>query len=121
MKPSTEPLPQETLTEKKFHRRTILSFSLFALAPFAGWKIWDWIREQPKVAGTPKPLRAALNTDEKIFSEVFNPARLVKEYPASAAVKNVRVNGMEGLRDTLGMTDWRLQVARSSGDILELA
>ena len=120
MKPAEKPLPQETISEKKFHRRTIVSFALFALTPFAGWKIFNWIKSAPNVDGRPKRLRAALNTNEKIFSKLFNSNRLVKEYPASEVVKHVRVNGMEGLRNKAGMDDWRLNVMRKNGETLQL-
>lgn len=121
MKPTEEPLPQETVSEKIVHRRTILSFSIFALLPVAGWKIFGWLKNAPKDAGAPKPLRAVLNTNEKLFSSVFDKDRLIKEYPVSAAARNVRLNGNLGLRDSEAIANWRLQVVRSNGNLLHVS
>jgi DMSO/TMAO reductase YedYZ molybdopterin-dependent catalytic subunit len=120
MKRTENPLPQETIPEKKIYRRTILAFFLFALLAFAGWKIFDCVKTSPKEAGTPAPLRAVLNTNENVFSRVFDSSRLVKEYPVSAAAKAVRVNGNLGLKDSLNIAAWRLHVVRSNGDTLRL-
>jgi DMSO/TMAO reductase YedYZ molybdopterin-dependent catalytic subunit len=120
MKRTENPLPQETISEKKIYRRTILAFSLFALLAFAGWKIFDWVKTSPKEGGTPGPLRAVLNTNENVFSRVFDSSQLVKEYPVSAAAKNVWVNGNLGLQDGLDTTNWHLNVVRNKGDTLQL-
>lgn len=117
---SPDPLKQESVTEKQVRNRTLVAFALFALLLFGGWKLFMLIKNAPRDAGTPKPLRAALNTNEKVFSKLFDSGRLVPEYPVSAATKNVRVNGNLGLRDSVNATDWRLQVVRKAGDTLQL-
>src|SRR6476620_4652839 len=120
MKRSDAPFPQEVVSGKQLWKRTAIAFLVFAVLIIAGWKTFDWIKTQPKVNGRPKPLRAALNTNEKIFSKLFDTAQLVKEYPLSAAATNVRVNGNLGLRGGIDTTSWRLQVVRKSGDTLKL-
>ncbi|MEJ7740828.1 MAG: molybdopterin-dependent oxidoreductase [Chitinophagaceae bacterium] len=116
----SDPFKQDKITSKQLRRRTIVSFSVLAVLLVVGWMTFNWIRKQPKDAGTPKPLRAALNANEKIFSSLFDSGQLVKEYPLSAAVKKVRVNGKEGLRDSVDAETWRLQVVRKEGDTLKL-
>lgn len=118
---SAEPFfKQEKISEKRIRYKTIIAFSIFAVLLVAGWLTFVWIRKQPKDDGTPKTLRTALSANEKIFSKLFDSGQLIKEYPVSAAVKNVRVNGMEGLRDIVDLSVWRLQVVRKTGDTLRL-
>jgi DMSO/TMAO reductase YedYZ molybdopterin-dependent catalytic subunit len=85
-----------------------------------GWMGYKWIKKQPADKGTPAPLRSVLNTNERIFSFLFDSTRRVKEYPLSAAVKSVRVNGNAGMNGVLDATTWRLQVIRSKNDTLFL-
>jgi DMSO/TMAO reductase YedYZ molybdopterin-dependent catalytic subunit len=120
MKKSDDLLKPENATDKNIRRKTILSFSIFLLLLTGAWLTFSWVTNQPRDNGTPKPLRKVLNTNEKIFSEVFDTNKLVKEYPLSAAVKNVRVNGKDGLRDSVDEQTWRLHVVRKQGDTLKL-
>jgi DMSO/TMAO reductase YedYZ molybdopterin-dependent catalytic subunit len=113
-----EQLPKRTLTVKQVKLRTFLSFAGLLVLFAAGWICFNWIKKQPASNGTPAPLRSVLNTNEKIFSSLFDSSRLVKEYPLSAAVKNVRVNGDAGMDGEIDAANWRLQVVRSSGDTL---
>ncbi|HUQ96867.1 MAG TPA: molybdopterin-dependent oxidoreductase [Chitinophagaceae bacterium] len=117
----TEPhLKESTISEKRLRSKTVLSFLVFVVLAVSVGLIFGWMRTQPKDAGAPKPLQAALNTNEAIFSALFDSSKLVKEYPVKEAVKDVRVNGMEGLRDVVDMSLWRLQVVRKRGDTLRL-
>lgn len=111
---------KETVTTKKLRNRMITSFFLFAVSIFTVWMAFVWINSQPKDAGTPKPLRTALNVNEEVFSTLFDSGRTVKEYAISAAAKKVRVNGLEGIRDNVDIATWRLQVVRKPGDTLKL-
>src|SRR6478672_3958498 len=115
-----ESLPRETVSQTQVVRRTAVAFLIFILLVVGVWKTFSWIKNGPKESGAAKPLRAALNANEKIFSKLFDTARLVKEYPVSAAVKKVRVNGMEGLRDTVGIANWHLNVVRGNGDTIRV-
>lgn len=112
--------PRQAISQKQLTRRTAVAFLLFILLLAGGWTAFTWVKNQPKVAGAPKPLRAALNTNEKVFARLFDTAQLVKEYPVSAAAKAVRVNGNLGLRDSIDAANWRLHVVRSNGDTLQL-
>ncbi len=113
-------LPQQQFTVKQVRMRTVLSFVVFLLLLVAAWIIFTRIKNQPKDDGTPQTLRSVLNTNEKIFSSVFSSKKLVKEYPVSAAVKNVRVNGKDGLEDEVDTATWRLHVVKNNGVTLTL-
>lgn len=113
-------LPQEELSKKSFRRRTFLSFAVFVLADVIGWTIFRRIKTAPHDGGTPKPLRSVLNENEKIFSAAFDKNKLVKEYSASAAVKNVRVNGVEGMLKKIDEDTWRMNVMKADGSVLEV-
>ena len=120
MQKSEPILKERSMGDSQFRSRMIFSFALFLLLAFGAWKGYEWINHQPKDGGTLKPLRKVLGFNEKVFSTVFDSNKLVKEYPLSAAAKKVRVNGLDGLRDSVNVNTWRLQVVRSVGDTLQL-
>ena len=99
-------------TTRKIRRKTILSFAIlfigFSLAIFG----WQWINRQPKENEQPKPLRTLLRINEKVNKTIFSKTNLAKEYPKSAAAKNVRVNGSIGLGENFDPEEWRLYVSR---------
>ncbi|MCW3112690.1 MAG: molybdopterin-dependent oxidoreductase [Segetibacter sp.] len=113
-------LPVKTVSSKAVIRNSILSFVLFGLFLVGAWATFKWIKRQPHEAGALRPLRKTLDFNEAVFSNVFDTAVLVKEYPVSQAAKRVRVNGMDGLRDSVNEETWRLKVIRSPGDTLQL-
>lgn len=116
-----EPILEErSMGDSQLRNRMIFSFAVFLLLAFGAWGGYQWINHQPKEGGALKPLRNVLGFNEKVFSTVFDSNKLVKEYPISAAAKKVRVNGMDGLRDSVDVNTWRLQVIRSAGDTLKL-
>jgi DMSO/TMAO reductase YedYZ molybdopterin-dependent catalytic subunit len=121
MKKTDQFFKQESMSEKQVRSRTIIAFSIFAILLFIVFISYLWIKNQPKVAGTQKPLRTSLNINEKIFSKIFDSSQLVKEYPKSAAAKKVRVNGYDGLKDTVSEETWRLHIVRKTRDTLKLA
>jgi DMSO/TMAO reductase YedYZ molybdopterin-dependent catalytic subunit len=120
MKKPEEVFKHETVSSRQIRNRSLIAFSVFIVFISCAWITFKWIKKQPQVDGASKPLRSALNFDEKVFSGVFSKNKLVKEYPLSAAVKNVRVNGDEGLSDEVDVNDWRLNVVRRKNDTLKL-
>ena len=106
------------ISEKKLRNKTIISFIAFILLLVAAVFTWKKLHQQPDVAGVPKPLRTVLNTNEKVFSNFLSDKHLAKSYPASAAVKNVRVNGNVGMANDFDPSTWKLQVVRKPGDTL---
>ena len=110
-------------TAKKYRRKSLFAFIVFFVMIAVGWFSWQWLNKQPLDGGVrggiQQPLRDVLNTNEKIFTGVFDKNKLVKEYPKSEAAKKVRVNGDVGLSTELFVPeDWRLQVVKSNGDTL---
>ena len=61
-----------------------------------------------------------LDVNERVFSSTFDETKLVKTYPLSAAVKNVRVNGKAGMDESFDPATWKLHVVRDPGDTLVL-
>lgn len=119
MQKQFEQLPRRTYTTRQIRIRTMFSFAIVFILFAAGWMTFSWVRKQPKADGTPRPIRSVLNTNEKIFSSLFDSTKKVKEYPVSKAVKRVRVNGNIGMRGEVDTT-WRLQVVRTTGDTLSV-
>ncbi len=119
---TTEPiLPEQNISSKTFRLRIILSLVIFLVLGFGAWLGYRWVNNQPKIDGARSPLRNALTFNENVFSKVFDTGKLVKEYPLNAAAKRVRVNGMDGLRDSVNADTWKLKVVRSAGDTLQLS
>lgn len=121
MKKAPDQFPAHVYSNKQIWIRSLSSFAVLILLFTGGWMGFKWIRKQPRDNGTPAPLRKVLVMNEKIFSSYFDSNRLVKEFPLSAAVKNVRVNGSAGMSDAVDTATWRLKVARSNGDTLMLS
>ncbi len=113
-------LEETTLTRKQVWLKSIIAFAVFIMFGLGGWLGYNYINDQPLVGGTPKTLRKVLRFNEKVFTKVFDTANLVKEYPLSAAATKVRVNGKDGLEDSVDVNSWRLQVIRAKGDTLRL-
>lgn len=112
-------MKEKIISEKTLRTKTITAFLLFFLAMLAAFLLWKKLSKEPQDAGIGNTLRGGLLADERIFSSLFNKNTLVKTYPKSAAVKQVRVNGDYGLRDeTINTSTWRLKLVKSNGDTL---
>src|SRR5438477_12282826 len=92
---------QKLNTGQLIIKKTFFSFLLFFLLIAGAVWGWKWLRTQPTDGamrdGIQQPLRTMLNKNEAIFSKLLSKNHLVKKYPLSAAVKNVRVNGDLGM------------------------
>src|SRR5690348_16529676 len=113
-------MKERIISEKAVYLKTIFAFVIFIAAFSIGVYAWKKLRHEVKVAGVQSTLRKGLNTNEKIFSNLFSEKRLVKTYPISEAVSHVRVNGKEGLRTPVDTANWRLQLVKKDGDTLSL-
>ena len=112
---------EKLVSEKEIKTRTIRSFIIFFLLITAAVFGWKWLNKQPEDNGIPKPLRAVLNTNESLFSQViFDENNLSKIYPTAVAIPKVRVNGEYGMGDNFDAATWKLQVVRSAGDTLQI-
>lgn len=111
-------------TDQLIVKKTIISFFCFFLLSAGAIWGWKWLRSQPLDGGIrggiQQPLRTVLDKNEKFFNNWLSDAHLAKEYPKSAAVKNVRVNGKLGLDDDFDPETWELYVIKEKGDTLAL-
>ena len=127
-KPGTKSIKSEPEieVEKIIKRRTFISFATFIVAGAAGIGGWRWLYHSPLetpgiTAGAHKPLRRALNKTELFFRNFFSNNHLVKTYPKSMAVKNVRVNSDLGIADTdYDISTWQLTIVKSTGELLKV-
>ena len=112
------PFEEELVPEKKIRNKTIISFSVFIIMLALAVIGWKWLRNQPADNQAQKPLRNVLAFNESFFGKFFSNNHLAKTYPLSQAVKNVRVNGDEGMSEGFDTSTWKLKVARAPGDTL---
>lgn len=115
----TPDVPKQTLTSRQIRIRTLVAFIVFIAGIFVAYYSWQWLHRQPKEAGTYQPLRRTLQANESIFKPLVKQHNLVKTYPVSAADKNVRFNGSDGLQSPLD-SNWRLVIIKAAGDTLRL-
>lgn len=105
-------LKKEEKSGKYIRRRMIISFVVFFIFIGTAIGIWKWLNTREEDDGTLRPLRTILNANEKINNVFFSSNHLVKEYPKSKAVKDVRVNGDVGMGDYFDASAWKLTINR---------
>ena len=111
---------------QQIKRRSFIAFGTFIILQAAAYIGWRKLYTSPdEVAGITKgaqaPLRQALNQNELFFRRLFFSERhLVKTYPKDMAARKPRVNSRIGLEGKFNIADWKLDVARSPGDVLDL-
>ncbi|WP_421827588.1 molybdopterin-dependent oxidoreductase [Larkinella sp.] len=108
--PEKKPHREELTSEQQIRRRTLKAFAWFGLAGVIPFSLWKWIKIQPKEAGLPKVFREVLKVNEDVANGYFSNANLAPTFPKDWAVKNVRVNGRDGLRSAIDKDAWRLKV-----------
>lgn len=110
------------LSRQEVRNRTIAAFSIFGLAVISSVVLFSKLLgpDVPVKNGTPAMIRDAFESNEKVFSGMVKSNRLAKTYPVTAAVKKVRVNGGYGLKDSLAMDEWQLNVVKLNGDTLHI-
>ncbi|TDX01978.1 molybdopterin-dependent oxidoreductase [Dinghuibacter silviterrae] len=116
-----------SVQDSALRRRAFLSFGVFAGVGLAGFGLWKWLYDAPMetpsaTKGARGPLRAVLNTNERIFRGIFSNGHPVRTYPKSEAVhpNRVRFTGNFGLSGTIDPAQWRLEVQRLSGTPLAI-
>ena len=119
------PAEVELVTDKQLKRRTFIAFGSFVALQVAAFSSWKWLSNQPLepkgvTAGAKKPLRRALSQTELFCRRLFSPGHLVKTYPKELAARNVRVNGDIGMVGDFNPADWKLQVVKAPGDVLNI-
>ena len=114
-------MEEKFITGKQLSIKTTGSFLVFFICLALAVAGWIWLRQSPKEAGTPQPLRTVLNTNENIFTAMFSSSRLSKPYPKNLAAPRVRVNGDAGLGNDFDPESWKLQLIRRPGDTLYIS
>jgi hypothetical protein len=109
-----------SISEKALKRKTIISFTIFIALIIGTIFLWKKLHQEAQIAQAPKTLRKVLDANGKISSGFLSDNHLAKTYPASAAVKSVRVNGNVGMGNNFDPSSWMLQVVRNAGDTLLL-
>lgn len=109
-----------SISEKALKRKTIISFTIFIALIIGTIFLWKKLHQEAQIAQAPKTLRKVLDANGKISSGFLSDNHLAKTYPASAAVKRVRVNGNVGMGNDFDPSSWMLQVVRNPGDTLLL-
>jgi len=111
-------LEEKIVDTQKVRNKTLVAFLFFFLFIASCIATWKWLHKQPEDNGTPKPLRAVLNGNEKLFSSIFSNNHLSKSFPVTAASPKVRVNGDAGMNSDFDAAKWKLQVVRNAGDTI---
>jgi len=109
-----------SISEKALKRNTIISFTIFIALIIGTIFLWKKLHQEAQIAQAPKTLRKVLDANGKISAGFLSDNHLAKTYPASAAVKSVRVNGNVGMGNDFDPSSWMLQVVRNAGDTLLL-
>jgi DMSO/TMAO reductase YedYZ molybdopterin-dependent catalytic subunit len=109
------------VSAKQVRKRTIFSLVVFAILIIVAISGWQWLRHQPTDNEAREPLRKVLNFNELFFGRIFSNSHMEKSFPPVRALKNPRVNGMEGISDGFDPSTWKLKVARKAGDTLYLS
>ena len=110
---------EKIVSSGEIRKRTIRSFVAFFLLIALAVIGWKWLNRQPGDNGVPGPVRAVLNTNEKVFSNyIFSENNISKSYGLSAVVPKTRVNGDDGMSDDFDAIAWKLQLVRMPGDTI---
>jgi hypothetical protein len=103
-------------TSQKHTRR---SFVVASFSAAAGYGFYRWIDQSPSNEMQPEPFRRAFQTNATVSREVFRDHALTPTYPLKAA-RDLRVNGVYGLKSMLMAESWRLQLVGSRQDAAHL-
>jgi hypothetical protein len=99
-------------TSRKHTRR---SFVAAAAGVAAGYGFYRWIDQSPGDEMQPEPFRRTFQANATVAREVFRDHALTPTYPLRVA-KDLRVNGVYGLKSMLLAESWRLQLVGMKND-----
>jgi hypothetical protein len=94
-------------------RHTRRDFVVAGVAAAAGYGFYHWLANGTDKEMQPAPLRKALETNAAISRAVTGDRALTPTYPLDKA-RDLRVNGVYGLKRTMVPESWRLQLAGST-------
>ena len=98
---------EAVLKESRKHTRR--SFAIAAVGAAAGWGVYKWIDQSPRLGMQPVPLRRVFQANAKLSRTIFDERALAPTYPLKRA-EELRVNGVYGLKEALIPESWRLQL-----------
>ncbi|ADV84479.1 molybdopterin-dependent oxidoreductase [Terriglobus saanensis] len=100
-------------------KHTRRSFFVAAGGAAAGYGLYRWIDQSPGDEMQPEPFRRTFQANATVAREVFRDHALTPTYPLKAA-RDLRVNGVYGLKSMLKAESWRLQLVGSRHDAAHL-
>ncbi len=100
--------PDEAVLRRS-RQHTRRSFVVAAVGAAAGYGFYHWIDHTHRDGMQPTPLRQALQTNAKLSRTVFDERAMAPTYPVERSV-DLRVNGLDGLKQPLILESWRLQL-----------
>jgi hypothetical protein len=101
---------QVVFAESRRHTRR--SFVVAAGAAAAGYGVYHWINTSPGIESQPAPFRRAFENNAAIARAITGDRALAPTYKLSEA-RDLRVNGVYGLKRALVPESWRLQLVGS--------
>jgi len=104
---------EAVLAESRKHTRR--SFVVAAAGAAAGYGFYQWIGNSPGVEMQPQPFRRALEANAAIARAVTHDHALTPTYALKDA-RDLRVNGVYGLKRMLKPESWRLQLVGTQLD-----
>jgi hypothetical protein len=99
-------------TSRKHSRR---SFVAAAAGAAAGYGFYRWIDQSPSNDMQPEAFRRTFQANAAAARDIFRDHALAPTYPLKAA-RDLRVNGVYGLKSMLMAASWRLQLVGSRHD-----
>jgi hypothetical protein len=100
-------------------KHTRRSFVAAAAGAAAGYGFYRWIDQSPGDEMQPEPFRRTFQANATIARDVFRDHALTPTYPLKDA-RDLRVNGVYGLKSVLMEESWRLQLVGSRHDAAHL-
>jgi molybdopterin-dependent oxidoreductase-like protein protein len=104
---------QAVLADSRSHTRR--AFVVAAVGAAAGYGFYHWLDQSGGVEMQPGPFRRAFETNAAIARDVFHDRALAPTYSLSEA-RDLRVNGVYGLKKMLAPESWRLQLVGTQND-----
>jgi hypothetical protein len=98
---------EAVFSESRKHTRR--SFALAAVGAAAGYGFYQWLGSRPGIEMQPGPLRRAFEFNAAIARGVTGDRALAPTYSVNQA-RDLRVNGVYGLKRMLVPESWRLQL-----------
>ena len=90
-------------------KRSRRNFMIGLAAAAAGVGFYAWIENSEYIGMQPKPFRRIIQANEKVSRALFDDRAMAPTYPRDRA-EHLRINGLIGLKASLVMDSWRLQL-----------